>query len=344
MRSSLHSSVFLISLLLSALLLSGCTTLDRGASTPPSTTAVSQAVSELRDEAAKLSPVANSAAAKEFLRGASVLPSQKSREMYVRERSFVSPAQFASMSGEQKTGYVARTMDDKFYYATHYGSPLAYVRAIDVAGSAGLRTLNGTRILDIGYGAIGGPRMLASAGARVSAVDVDPMLPALYREESDQGSVIGFDGRVGALRLFDGVYVGSTTLTKLIGGEFDLIVSKNTMKRGFMKAPTGRKPFVDFQATDEVLLETISEALAPGGLFLIYNISGAFDAARPSTDGASPFTREQFERAGFEVLALDRSDDPAMRAMGKALGWDSANTPIDKHFFSLYTLARKKPR
>jgi hypothetical protein len=308
-------------------------------SVPPSA-----AVVALQKQANAIQPLAKSVAAKEFLQGAAALRTKESRIVYTRasDRTTITPDAFASLKPDAQTGFEKKTYGDEFYYATFYGSPVAYMRAIDVVGERGIASLNNAKILDIGYGAIGGPRMLAGAGARVSAVDVDSLLPALYRETVDQGAIAGFDGRVGNLTLFDGVYAGGTTLTKLIGGGFNVIVTKNTMKNGYMKPPAGRKALVDFGATDDVLLDTIYEALAPGGLFLIYNISGAFDPARPATDGKSPFTRDQFAKANLQVIAFEENDDAAMRAMGKSLGWETPGTDITKTFFSLYTLVQRK--
>ena len=166
-------------------------------------------------------------------------------------------------------------------------------------------------------------------------------MPALYREVTDQGRVAGFDGRAGELTLFNGVYAGNVTLTKLIGKDFNLIVTKNTMKMGFMKPSNVRPPFVSFEANDEVLLDTIYDALAPGGLFVIYNITGALDPAKPSTDGRSPFTRDQFTRANLNVLALDANDDVATRAMAKALGWEKQMGDLEKNLFALYTVVQR---
>ncbi len=234
--------------------------------------------------------------------------------------------------------------DEAFYYATHYGSPLAYVRALDVAGQYGLRSLDGARVLDIGYGAIGAVRLMATAGAQVSALDVDSLLPALYRERSDQGLVRGVGQRVGSLALFDGHFAGDASLTKALGRHHDFLVAKNTFKRGFMKpAAAGAKPWVDFGVPEADLLRALHHALAPGGLFVIYNLAGRFNPERPSTDGRSPFDRAALEAAGFEVLALDASDDTAARAMGQALGWQEQMGDLSQNLFALFTVLRAKP-
>jgi hypothetical protein len=141
-----------------------------------------------------------------------------------------------------------------FYYATHYGSPIAYVRAIEVAAQFGLKSLRDTRVLDIGYGAIGGMQLLAYAGAQVCALGVDSLMPALYDRREDQGIFVNKNGSIGTLKLYDGLFAGDASLTKAIGNHFDLIVAKNTLKRGFLRPLPGKKAFVDFGATDEDFL------------------------------------------------------------------------------------------
>ncbi len=334
--------------LLAASFLSACSTLPATTASKP---AVSAFARQTNTEANALRPFNTTAVALEFLSAATVtaggaaavLPPQTPRVVYThaKPRRSVSPAQFEAMTPGERDGFVAATHDEAFYYATFYGAPVAYVRALEVAGVHGLATQHQARVLDIGYGAVGGPRLMAGAGAQVAAIDVDSLLPALYRDPSDQGAVAGIDGRTGSIRLYDGVFAGGSAVTQLLGNRFSLIVSKNTMKRGFMKPANGRPPWVSFDVSDEVLLGTVYDALAPGGLLVIYNISGAFDANKPSTDPRSPFTTEQFAKANLSVLAFDVSDDVAVRTMGKALGWDAQMGDLEKNLFARYTVVRR---
>jgi hypothetical protein len=321
-------------------LFSGC-----AAPGPAATTTPSAALAQLRSDAATVAPFATQAASREFLQAVNTLPDQKPRQVFTHKgkRQSLSPDKLALLREADRVGFEPEQHDAAFFYSTYYGTPVAYVRALDLAGSHGLAGLNGKRVLDIGYGAIGAMRMMAGAGAEVSALDVDDLLPALYRERGDQGIVRGIDGRVGSLRLFDGVFAGDASLTKAIGRHFDLIVTKNTFKRGFMKPSGTRKPLVDFGVSDAALLTALREALAPGGLLVIYNLAGKFDAARPSTDGRSPFDRQQFEAAGFDVLTLDTSDDTAARAMGQALGWSAQMGDLTHNLFAHYTVLRARP-
>ncbi len=312
---------------------------------PPPPAPISPARAALHADARALTPLAQSTPAKEFLRAVHALPAQAPRVVYTdsKRRTSLAPDQWQALPADQQTAYARETHDEAFYYATYYGSPLGYVRALDVAGQLGLATLDGARILDIGYGAIGAPRLMGAAGAEVSAVDVDSLLPALYRERDDYGVFKGMEGRTGTLALYDGVYAGDAAMTKAIGGHFDMIISKNTLKRGFMKPPAGRKAFVAFDVSDADFLAVVHRALAPGGLFVIYNIAGPFAADKPSTDGRSPFDRDTLLKAGFSVLALDANDDAQVRAMGAALAWDKDMGDLSKNLFALYTVVRKAP-
>lgn len=313
---------------------------------PPVPLLPTPALQQLRADAQAVAPFAASPAAREFLHAVTFLPSQQPREVYVNKarRQTLSPAQHSELSFEARVGFERVVHDEAFYYATFYGTPVAYVRPLDIAAQNGLRSLSGARVLDLGYGAIGAVRMMASAGATVSGLDVDSLLPALYREPSDQGVVRGNTLVVGSLALFNGVFAGDRALTHTVGRDHDLIVSKNTLKRGFMKPADGeksnRKLWVDFGVPDAALLAALHQALKPGGLLVIYNLSGKFDPAKPSTDGRSPFDRAAFEAAGFEVLALDATDDIAARAMGQALGWQNDMGNLSENLFGLFTVVR----
>jgi hypothetical protein len=314
--------------------------------TPP----MGPAVAALAQDAGLIAPQMQEPLAQEFLRAVNSLrtPPALPRTVYTREkdRLSISAAQYAAMPAAdhaERAAFVAKTYDAAFYFATFYGSPVAYARALEIVGRHGLKSLRGLPVLDIGYGAIGGPRLMAGAGARVQALDVDSLLPALYSQAADQGRVVGLEGRTGYLKLLHGVFAADTRLTAEIGGGQRLILAKNTFKRGFMKPQPGRKAVVSFEVPDEVLLRALHDALAPGGLLVIYNLAGALDPKRPATDGRSPFAREAFESAGLQVLALDASDDVGARAMGQALGWAQDMGDLSQNLFALYTVVQRRP-
>jgi SAM-dependent methyltransferase len=366
----MHSSAFALLLALAA-----CSTAPPQASgagsnvlsqtnPSPSTTATTRQtqrsayLASLNRDAQALRPQFQQAVALGFLDQAQALPNPLPRPIHAQQKTgqLITPEAWAQLPAADQAAYTLKDSSDELYYSTYYGNPLAYARAVEVLGANGLSTLTNKRVLDIGYGAIAAPRMMASVGAHVHAVDVDPSLTALYRDANDQGVIANAGSSVrGTLTLHEGVYASNPQVMKglTIDGArgtaqptpatkgFDVIVSKNTMKRGFMKPAPDKKAFVSFGVSDEVLLQTIHDSLAPGGLFLIYNVAGRLDAARPSTDGHSPFTAAQFAQAQLTVLALDQSDDDGLRALGRVLGWETPMGDLNSNLFGLYTLLKR---
>ncbi|MFT3772682.1 MAG: hypothetical protein QM820_45400 [Minicystis sp.] len=97
-------------------------------------------------------------------------------------------------------------------------------------------------------------------------------------------------------------------------------------------------------------LKAFFDALRPGGHFLVYNICPAPTPPDkpfvPYSDGRSPFTKAQWEAAGFEVLVLDQDDTEAVRVMGRAIGWDQPydgepGMDLVNDLSVLYTLVRR---
>ena len=85
--------------------------------------------------------------------------------------------------------------------------------------------------------------------------------------------------------------------------------------------------------------------LKPGGWFIIYNLSPkpAAPGERfiPMADGRCPFDQDLLERVDFEVIAYDRNDDEAARAMARTLGWDQS-MDVDNGLFGHVTILRRK--
>ena len=305
----------------------------------------------LRQDAGSLEPLVETALAKRFLRASESLPSIKPRVVY--EDTAGGAAYTAAAAGAlpeaQRKALLARTVDDDFYYTTKYGSPLAYARALDVVGvKANVASVEGKKLLDFGYGGVGHLRLLASLGARVTAVDVDPLLPALYSEPEDQGPIKGYDGaKDGSLALLSGHFPADPPVRAAVGSGYDFFLSKNTLKRGYIhpSQPTDERKLVRLGVDDATFLRAVHDALRPGAFAMIYNISPAPAPAGkpyiPWADGRSPFTRETWEASGFRVIEFDRDDTAAARAQARALGWDrdpEQPVDIDRDVFALYTL------
>jgi hypothetical protein len=236
-----------------------------------------------------------------------------------------------------------RTLDETFYYTTRYGSPLAYARPLEILAQAGLADVRGKRIADFGYGTIGHLRLLASLGADVHGIEVDPMLRALYA--TDVGAV----GK-GRLALHHGQWPAERSLVTEVGEGYDLFISKNTLKHGYIHPAEAVNPrmLVHLGVDDSTYVATLARTVKPGGLVMIYNLCPAPAPPGkpyiPWADGRCPFERALLEKSGFEVLVLDRDDSSAARRMAHALGWDAGERPmgLEKDLFATYTLLRRR--
>lgn len=285
-----------------------------------------------------------------FLAAASDLPRIKTRVVYRDEttREWFSEARAMAMPEEARARLQKKELDEEFYYNTNYGTPLAYVRPLELLDKDGFSDANHTRILDFGYGGVGQLRMLASLGANVVGVEVGTLQPALYCEPSDQGVIKGHFGRKGQLTLVNGRF-SEEAVVKAAGDGFDLFLSKNTLKNGYLhpEKPVDKRMLVDLGVDEETFVRTVFRILKPGGRFMIYNICPApapLDKPYiPWADGRSPFSKSLLESTGFKVVAFDVDDTPAVRVMGKALGWDRGEDAMDleKDLFATYTLVAK---
>ena len=317
---------------------------------------------QLINEANALTPIATTQLGKRFLRAAESLPTVTPRYAFRDDntREFFSQAEVDALPEERRKKLSTVELDEYRYYYTKYGSPLAYVRALDLAATNGLMDVKGARILDFGYGSIGHLRLLASLGALTTGVDPDSYLDALYSQPTDQG-------RVEPARSLRGVAAGSVTLAHgrwpkeaaiqdkvARGGSYQLILSKNTLKRGYLKPErrANKNQLIDLGVTDDVFLRAIHDALAPGGILIIYNLApkqAALDKPYlPHADARSPFSREQYAKAGLSVVAFDTEDNAVVRQIGAALGWDKnekgeVTSDLTTNLFALYTIVRRQP-
>jgi hypothetical protein len=233
-------------------------------------------------------------------------------------------------------------VNEEFFYSGRYGSPLAYARALDLACEAGLRLSPGDRVCDFGYGSIGQLRMFALNGCHATGIDVAPLLQEMYAKEDgplDKGSV----------QLVHGRFPAEESVSAQVTGQFDLFLSKNTLKRGYIhpaREVTDKRMLIDLGVDDRAFLDAVVTRLKPGAFFVIYNFCPAPASANqpyiPWADGQSPFDRDELEQAGLEVVAFDMVDDEPARDLGRALGWDSLGVNLEKDLFAWYTIAKKK--
>ncbi|MEI6737927.1 MAG: hypothetical protein WCL29_05555 [Pseudomonadota bacterium] len=357
--------------LLLALLLNACTTqapITRDPSAPGSPTRAPQRLEASRtatqqrliSEASALLPLATSEPGKLFLQAAVTLPAMPTRIAYRDDNThdFFSAADAAALPEERRKKLAPIELDEYRYYYTKYGTPLAYVRALDLAAAQGFSDVKGMRILDFGYGSIGHLRLLAGLGAYTVGVDPDSYLKALYSQSSDQGAVPParelYRGAPGTVILSHGRWPRDGAVAEMVnrGGPYQLILSKNTLKRGYLKPErrANKNQLIDLGVSDEVFLKSVYQALVPGGLLVVYNLAPKQNSADkpylPHADARVPFTREQFAKAGFTVIAFDTEDHDFVRRMGAAVGWDKNDkgevvNDLSTNLFAIYTIVSR---
>ena len=312
----------------------------------------SSPVAELQRDAAVLAPLIKSKLARRFLQATAQLPHIEPRAMLhdSARTTFWWESEAATLADSARARLVKRTLDEQFYYNTRYGSPLAYARALELLANAGLGDPQGLRIADYGYGTVGHLRLLASLGVDAVGIEVDPMLKKLYSMPGDQGEVRGSGAVAGHVRLVHGSFPAGPGVSEEVGEGFDLFISKNTLKNGYIHPaqPVNPRMLVHLGVDDTSYVRAIARILKPGGYAMIYNLSPAPAPADkpyiPWADGRCPFPRELWEAEGFRVIEFDRDDGPAARAIGHALGWDQGSRPmdLDRDLFAHWTLVRKR--
>jgi hypothetical protein len=326
---------------------------------PPQSVADSPIVRQLMAEADTLSSMAQSDLAKNFLRATRSLPAVGVRKAWQRpnNQTYVAQSKYAEIAEIERNKLVVVELDEYRYYYTKYGSPLGYMRLLEVAANNGVPDVANKKILDFGYGGIGHMRLLASLGAQMVGVDVDSYLEALYDETGDTGRIAPAAtarnrSQYGSINLINGAYPKDATITAEVGGGYDLIISKNTLKRGYIKPErkVDKKFLVNLGVSDEVFLSTLFAALKPGGRVIIYNLQPKQGEEKqpykPHADGRCPYSSAQFEAAGFRVITIDANDDIAIREMGRRLGWDRNEageviSDLDKNLFASYSVVQR---
>lgn len=312
------------------------------AAAPDAGMAPPSALAEIQRLAAKLEPTVKTPWVKQWLQQAQELPPVAPRTFWcTKDKTECWPTK---PDGEKRE-LVERKVDDDYFYA-RITDPLGYARAYEVLAKAGFSP-KGKKVLDFGYGNIGQLAMLARLGAEVHGIEVDPLLPLAYADTV--GDVTAKSGTKGKLAVHHGFFAKDPKLVEEIGKGYDLFISKNTLKRGYIhpQAPVPENQRIDV-GSDEVFLKAVHDLLKPKGLFLIYNLAPAQPAGKPykqMADGVCPYSKEQLEKAGFQVLALDAVDDADARAMGHVLEWDQQPDfpwDLEKELFSHYTLVRRK--
>jgi len=304
-------------------------------------------VQRLQEEAKVLGALVTSPLAHRFLDATRTLPTIRSRRVYRnRDKShFYSARQAEALPADVRGALVAIEVDEERYYEAEVVAPLHFARPLDVALSRGLTLEAGSRVLDFGYGSIGHLRLLASLGLDVTGIDVRQDLALYYGEPGDTGSIaVEGGGTSGLLRVLHGSFPSDAKLREEVGAGYDLVVSKNTLKKGYIHPdrPAPDKSLFRLGVDDATFLATFHDLLKPGGRMLLYNIFipvPSDEPFLPMSDGRSPFSRSQWEAAGFDVEAFDEDDTAAVRPI-LAVGDDHA---VASKCHSLFTLVRRRP-
>ncbi len=176
------------------------------------------------------------------------------------------------------------------------------------------------------------------------------LLRDFYREPGDTGviprSAAAGPGPDGSLALLYGSFPGESGIVEEVGGGYDLLLSKNVLKRGYVhpERPADPRHLVHLDVDDATFVRAIYDLLEPGGLVVIYNLyppQGPPDEPYiPHATGECPFARTLLEAIGFDIVALDIDDTAAARALGTALGWEDS-MDLETGLFAMYTILRR---
>lgn len=310
---------------------------------PPVDPADPHPLAALRAEAGSLRPLAASDLSRRMLDEVADLPVIPPRTLHVavRPNRAVRAEDLDELPEPERAGLRPFEVTPARYYATFYGTPLVYARLLDLAAEVWGEgaTLEGKRVLDLGYGQLGQLRLWAQMGAAVTGIEMDPILTAMY---TDNPAAAG-EGAKGSLRLLECVWPNDALCREQVGGGYDLFVSRNLLKKGYVKPerPTPGFPEpVGWGTDDAEVLGNLFEVMAPGGLVIVYSLGPAPDPAQPWSDIANPWPREAWAAAGFEVLAYDADETAWARTMGRALGWE-AQMDLEKAVFGVYSIFRR---
>ncbi|HEX2838348.1 MAG TPA: hypothetical protein VHN77_09505 [Phycisphaerales bacterium] len=322
------------------------------------------AIELMRKEGARSMQHVQCGDAQRFIFAINWLPAPEPRTLYRNKetREWLSQEQFNMLDDAGRQGLELASADMYFYYYTRYGSPVAYARPLDIlcAQLGGGTALRGKKVVDFGFGGIGHLRLLASIGVNVTGVEVDPLLRALYSSPDDVGLVPGTGMTEktpdGVLRLVYGQWPADPVTVTEVGDGYDVFISKNTLKRGYVhpEPPEGQtvdpRRLINLGVDDEQFVSEVARILNPGGLWVVYNICPApakeGEAYIPWADGRFPFDRALVEKHGFEVIAWDQDDKAVMSELAKAMYWDKpaaggAGMDLENDLFAHYTLLKK---
>lgn len=264
---------------------------------------------------------ASSDVARDWLDATGSLPWVQPRRLYQypAKKDLFPRSAVMKLPAEHRGMLLSREFGERVYYDGRYGSGLSYWPLIEALAHAGVSSLAGLRVLDIGYGTILPLRLMACLGARVTGIDTDTFPIAMYGEPADTGAVRATKAITNPSRVSGSIeLVRGTVGVEWTPSECDVVVSRNTLKNGYVHPVGDDEPSVRLGMDDVAFLGLLRGAMARGGVMVLYN---TFDAAEPGpgADGRCPFARERFAAAGFEVMCLDEPDDAAQERYAEVM-------------------------
>lgn len=285
-------------------------------------------VAKLQAIAKGLRVHAASEVARDWLDATGSLPWVQPRRLYQypAKKDLFPRSAVMKLPAEHRGMLLSREFGEQVYYDGRYGSGLSYWPLVEALARAGMSSLAGLRVLDIGYGTILPLRLMACLGARVTGIDTDTFPIAMYGEPADKGAVRATKAATNPSRVGGSIeLVRGKVGVEWTPSECDVVVSRNTLKNGYVHPSGDNEPSVRLGMDGGAFLGVLRGALARGGLMLIYN---TFDLAEPGpgSDGRCPFARDQFTAAGFEVLALDEPDDASQERYAEVM---RAHVPLE---------------
>lgn len=315
------------------------------ATAAPANDTIGATVSRLTTEAASLPPLHKTRWAVEYVASVSQLVPISPRRLYASpdRRVYLSDLE-ARAQKQAASATVQEWVDEAGYYTGSLGSPLFHARLIDLIAEGQLAKLAGKRSLELYPTAIGPLRLLAGTGLDAVGVSPSPKLRALYSQPGDQGPV-KLPGRdvSGRVTLVTGSFPADPAVRAQVGSGFEFVLAKNVLKRGYIH-PTGEvspDSLMNLGMPEADYLRGLRDTLRPGGRLLVYNLCPGPNPAfyDPEADCRNPWSRADWQAAGFVVRDYERNDTEAARQYAVALGFDKPPiaVPID-NLYAIYSL------
>ncbi len=305
-------------------------------------------MAKLTVESAALPPLLRNRWAVEYVGQVSQLLPISPRRLYhsVDRQVYLSEAE-ARLQKSPPPPRTFEMVDEAGYYTGNLGSPLFHARLIDLVAEGQLAKLAGKRSLDLYAGAIGPLKLMAAAGLDAVGVSSSPKLRALYSHASDQGPV-RLAGRdvSGKVTFLSGNFPADPSLRAQVGSGFEFVLAKNVLKRGYIHPSSEVPPesLINLGVPDAEYLRYLRDTLKPGGRLLLYNLCPSPNPALydPDADCRSPWTRADWQSAGFIVRDFERNDTEVARQFAAALGYDKPPHSLRlEDLYAIYTLLER---